>query len=71
MAGVSPGQRLRAWREAAQKTQTECAAELGVGQPTWSEWEAGTRVPRTSHAFAIEKFTRGKVPARTFAEAAA
>src|SRR5262245_58497150 len=37
--------KLRAWREANGLTQREAAAEVGVSQPTWSEWEAGRSKP--------------------------
>jgi len=62
------GERLRAWREAAGKSQKECAEAIGVRQPTWSEWEAGTRTPSVTHSFAIEAFSGGKVKAKVFAK---
>ena len=63
------GDRLREWREAAGKTQKECADAVGVRQGTWCEYEKGRRVPRTSHAFAIETLTEGKITAREIAGA--
>jgi len=64
----SPGAVLRAWRESAGKTQTECAAAIGVSQPAWADWEADRRSPHTTHAFAIDDLTEGTVSARVFAE---
>lgn len=50
-------QRLAAWRKKTGRSQTECAATLGVRQPTWSEWEAGRKNPQIVHAVAIEKLS--------------
>lgn len=65
---ATPGAALRAWRESAGKTQTECAASIGVSQPAWADWEADRRSPHTTHAFAIEDLTQGVVSARVFAD---
>lgn len=62
------GERLRAWREEAGKTQTECAKVVGVSQGAWADWEADRRQPQVSIAFAIEDLTKGAVPARVFAK---
>lgn len=58
-------QLLTAWRARAKKSQTACAEEVGVHQPTWSDWEAGRKNPRIAHAVAIETLTKDEagVPA--------
>jgi transcriptional regulator with XRE-family HTH domain len=71
MATKSAAERLKLWREASGLSQVECASRIGGGQPAWSEWEAGTKVPRVDKCFAIEKLTKGAVPASAWAAAAA
>jgi DNA-binding XRE family transcriptional regulator len=53
---------LRTWRRVADKTQGWCADELGVAQPTWSEYENGRKTPRTKHALKLVVMTCGAVP---------
>jgi transcriptional regulator with XRE-family HTH domain len=63
---LPPGKVLRAWRKKADRTQEECAAEVGVKQSAWAEWESGARTPREASAIEIERLTGGEVPASTF-----
>lgn len=67
-AEMTSGERLRAWREVASKTQRACADAVGVSQGAWADWEADRRQPQVSTAFAIEELTKGEVPARIFAK---
>ena len=61
------GARLSAWRDAADRTQTDVAAALGARQPMLSEWERGTRCPPTHIQSAIETMTGGIIPAAEWA----
>lgn len=45
-------------------SQTSLARELGVSQPTVSDWIRGRKTPRTKHVLAIAALTRGGVPLR-------
>jgi transcriptional regulator with XRE-family HTH domain len=62
-APMAPGKQLKAWRTRVGRTQTECAAEVGVKQSAWAEWEAGSRTPRDQSIDDIAKLTGGEVPA--------
>lgn len=55
-------QLLKAWREGANRKQTECAALVGVKQSTWSDWEAGRKSPQIKYAGRIEELSDGAVP---------
>lgn len=61
---TSPGERLRAWREAQtpELKLTAAARELGVSHPFWSDIEAGKRSPGIETAIAIENLTAGAIP---------
>lgn len=65
-AVLPPGKRLRAWREKAGRTQTDCAVAIGVTQSAWAEWESGARTPREASLLDIERLTDGAVPVSTF-----
>ena len=45
------GDVLRAWRLDRGLSQAEAAERVGVTQPTWSDWEAGKKLPnfRSAH----------------------
>lgn len=38
--------RLKALRKQQGKTTTQCAADVGVTQPAWNQWELGLREPK-------------------------
>ena len=58
---------LKAWREdTAQITQGKAAKQLGVSQPTWSDYEHGRKVPRTRVAVKIAAMTGGAVPVESW-----
>jgi transcriptional regulator with XRE-family HTH domain len=57
---------LKRWRKAEQLSQKAAGSRVGVGQNTWSDWEAGRKAPRVTHAVRIEKVTEGKVPVRAW-----
>ena len=67
----SIGDRLKGWRDGAGLNQTEAAKRVGVSQATWSDWEAGKKLPSADKAFDLEEKTGGEVTARMCAEAAA
>lgn len=50
-------ERLKAWREEAGLSQVAAGARVGVSGPTWYDWEAGNKTPRTVHQIALEKVT--------------
>lgn len=56
------GSLLAEWRSGVGKSQTECAAGVGVRQATWSEWESGAKNPQIKYAIRIERMTGGAVP---------
>lgn len=58
---------LRKWRGSLGLTQAECARAVGVRQPTWCDWEAGT-VPRVALALRLEELTGGQVPVEAWAD---
>lgn len=64
----SPGA-LALWvfRRAAKLTQAEVAHQLGVSGPTVHDWERGRKRPRAGLRAAIEQWSRGQVPAVTWA----
>lgn len=62
-------ERLKAWRESRSLTQKEAALLVGVSQPNFSEWEAGIIKPGLRFALALEKMTKGAVPAAGWVEA--
>lgn len=43
------GGNIRAAREAAEKTQAELGADVGVNQSTVAKWERGTIAPADGH----------------------
>lgn len=56
------GQQLRRWRRAADITQEEFAARVGVNSaPIISTWERDHAVPSFASALAIERVTKGGV----------
>lgn len=55
------GERLRAWRGRAGLSQREAAAEVGVTQRAWSQWEADEVTPEVDLCDAIERLTEGRV----------
>lgn len=57
---------LRAWREAAGLSQSECARRVNVAQSAWNTWEHGVREPQIRFAVAIEELTSGAVPVRAW-----
>ena len=46
---------LREWRVARQLTQAAAASALGVGLPTYLNWEHGRRTPARGMRAAIER----------------
>ena len=40
------GETLKALRKQLGKTTTQCAADIGVTQPAWNQWELGVREPK-------------------------
>lgn len=40
------GDTLKALRKQQGKTTTQCAADVGVTQPAWNQWELGLREPK-------------------------
>lgn len=60
--------RLAKWLEKNSKTQDELAEAIGVTQPYVSRLVSGERGPGLAVALAIEKFTRGAVPAVSWDE---
>ena len=53
------GRRVRERRERlGLGTQMDCAAEIGVRQATWSEWETGRNWPDMDNAIALAKMLR-------------
>jgi transcriptional regulator with XRE-family HTH domain len=61
------GKRLAKWRADSGRPQFECAAEAGVPQSTWSDWERGVRCPTGEQATGIERVTAGHVRAAEWA----
>jgi transcriptional regulator with XRE-family HTH domain len=51
--------RLRAWRESKDLTQTDAAKLLGIWQGTWSAWEKGWKRPSIEMLVRIEALTKG------------
>lgn len=39
------GEALRTWRLKHKLTTLQLAEELGISQPTWTQWESGSRFP--------------------------
>ena len=64
---MTPGERLKAWREEQGLSQTDAGAKVGVTQPTWSDWEADKKVPHIHSAIKIAKLTKGKCPIEMWA----
>lgn len=54
---------LREWREGAELTVTAAADLIGATHPAWLSWESGQKRPSYPLALALEKLTKGKVPA--------
>lgn len=50
LLGYPVKNRIRELREAAQKQQKDLSADIGVSQPTISEWESGRKEPSTKNA---------------------
>ena len=48
--------RIRQLREAKKIQQKELAIEIGVSQPTVSDWEAGRKVPSAKSTMKLAKF---------------
>lgn len=68
---MTAGEKLARWREKQSMSQTAAAALVSVSQPTWSKWESGEAEPSVTHAFELERLTKGVVCARDFAGQAA
>jgi DNA-binding XRE family transcriptional regulator len=64
-------QLLSAWRRENKLSQGAAAEMLGVRQPTWSEYEIGRKIPRTTTALEIARMTGGAVPIEAWGEPAA
>lgn len=58
--------KLKAWRESQGITQTAAASASGVSQATWSDWEAGKKIPRVQQAVMLATFTSGAVPVESW-----
>lgn len=56
-AELSSG-RAREMRDAADLTQSEAAAALGVSRQALSKWERGSSTPDTAHALAYGRLLR-------------
>lgn len=63
---TSASGRLREWRLARNLTQAEAARELGVSQPTLSDYERGVKQPRIALALRIAERTAGNVPVESW-----
>jgi transcriptional regulator with XRE-family HTH domain len=50
---IELGAAIKAARKAAELSQQDLAAALGVRQPTVSQWERGGTAPRTKHLFRL------------------
>jgi transcriptional regulator with XRE-family HTH domain len=61
---------LHDWLEKTGTTQLEFSELSGVPQPLVSKYAAGKRRPHLEYAFAIEKATKGAVPAETWTKTA-
>lgn len=57
---------LAAWLEKEHLTQRAFAQLLGVTHPIVSMWLSGVRRPGLDSALAIERVTRGAVPAESW-----
>ena len=58
-----PGERLRAWRLAANMTLKAVAEGAGAKSPSLAcEWEKGGRTPSYGAALGIERLTAGLLP---------
>lgn len=47
-------------------TQVQVGEAIGVPQSMVSRWLSGEKRPNLNHAIAIERWTRGKVPATSW-----
>jgi transcriptional regulator with XRE-family HTH domain len=55
--GVSPRERLKAWRAERDISQATAGEKIGVSGPTWHEWESGGRTPKGGYRAALEILT--------------
>jgi transcriptional regulator with XRE-family HTH domain len=53
---MTPGERMRSARIKMKKTQVQAAADLGVSQPAYSEWESDVSNPRSDRIHAIAAY---------------
>lgn len=51
--------RLKAWRESKNLTQTDAAARIGITQGSWAAWESGLKRPSIEMLVQIEELTKG------------
>lgn len=58
VAAHLPG-KIRTRRLELNLSQREAAAQVGVSERTWQNWEAGDSFPRPSHRRALDKFFNG------------
>lgn len=59
---------LKKWREAEGLSQGEAGKRIDVSQPSWSDYEAGRKTPRTKLALKIADLTKGAVSVDMWAE---
>lgn len=62
VASDAPGKALRRWRLANALSQQAAAAQAGVHQNTWSDWENGKKEPRVAKAIDLHILTGGACP---------
>lgn len=52
-----PGDRLKAWREGRELSQTKAGEMVEVSAPTWCDWEQGGKTPKAKYRKALEMLT--------------
>lgn len=50
-------EKLREWREAVGLSQTAAGKKVGVGQASWSAWEAGQKRPSIEQIVRLSELT--------------
>jgi DNA-binding XRE family transcriptional regulator len=66
------GEKLAAWRvsqigkDGKRLSQAAAAKRVNASQGAWAAWERGKKAPDPNLANAIERLTKGKIPARAW-----
>lgn len=63
------GELLRRWRLSQGLSQGQASALVGARQSQWSRWESGTTKPNAPTLAAIERVSKGELPAATMVRA--